>query len=119
MTLQEVKDKYPDIYNEIGKEAARRERERLKAIDEIAMNLPKKMVDEAKYDNCISAEKLAFDALKANESVAVKNFNDIIYDNLESGVKEVDSQDSLSEAVNGKEERIKRLADFINKGGVK
>ncbi len=117
MTLQEVRDKYPDIYNEIGKEAAEKERERLKAIDEIAVNLPRKMVDKAKYDDCIPAEKLAFNALKADKSIASKTFADIISDNSESNVKDVNSQESLS--CGGKEKRIKRLADFMNKGGRK
>jgi len=119
MTLREVKDKYPDIYNEIGKEAARRERERLKAIDEIAVSLPKKMVDNAKYEDCISAAELAFNALKANKSAAAETFEDIVSDNSESKVKDVYSRDSLFGAGSGKEERIKRLAGFMNKGGIK
>ncbi len=117
MTLMEVKDKYPDIYKENGKEAALMERERIKAIDEIAVSLPKEMADKAKYEDCISAAELAFNALRENKGIAASTFRDIVSDNSKSGVEDIEANDSLSEGGNGKEERIKRLADFMNKGG--
>lgn len=75
------------------------------------------MADKAKYEDCISAAELAFNALRENKGIAASTFRDIVSDNSKSGVEDIEANDSLSEGGNGKEERIKRLADFMNKGG--
>ncbi len=119
MTLREVKDKYPDIYNEIGKEAVKKERERLKAIDEISINIPKDLVMSAKYEDCISAQELAFSALKDNKIISSNIFSDVIADNQKSNVKDVDPMNSLSDEDNDKRTKINGLVNFLNKGGTK
>ena len=116
MTEEEIKEKYPDIYNNIGEKAASKERERLQGIDEIAGNLPKEMVDSAKYTNCISAEMLAFKALKENQNLALNTLENIISDNSESNVKDVASEDCFSGEDNDKKEKINRLVSFMNGG---
>lgn len=118
MTVNDIKEKHSDIYDEIAREAVERERERLKAIDEIAANLPKETVEKAKYTDCISAAELAFNALKANEKLGENIFSDIISDNSESGVKNINAEDNfMGEEEKKKTDRIERLVNFINKAG--
>jgi len=119
MTLGEIKNKYPDIYNEIGKEAVEKERERLKAIDEISANISEDLVMEAKYTDCISAQELALTALKGNKILSANSFSDVILDNQESNVKKVDSQNSLSAETSDRKTKISGLVNFLNKGSVK
>lgn len=119
MTAEEIKEKYPDIYNSIGEEAMQKERERIKAIDEIADNLPEEMVCKAKYTDRITAESLAFKALKENKNLALNTLADIIEDNKKSGVKDVAAEDCFDEGDLDKKKRINSLVSFMNKGGTK
>jgi ATP-dependent Clp protease protease subunit len=68
--LEDLKKAYPDLCNQLvaeAEEAGRSaERERLKAIDEIASTVPQNLVQKAKYETPMSAQDLAFEALKMN-----------------------------------------------------
>ena len=115
MTEKEIKDSYPNIYDKIEEEAIRKERERIKAIDEISDNLPKDLIMEAKYTSCISASELAFKALKENKILCGYDFSDVIADNAESNVKDVNLLDNNK----GEKEKIANLVNSLNKGGIK
>ncbi len=115
MTIEEIKEKYPDVYDEIGKEAVLLERERLKAIDEIAESLPKDMVEKAKYVDVVSAQQLAYKAIVLNKQLAKEAVSDRALDNLEANVKDV-----LSQSENIGDEKsisLQRVVNFMNKDG--
>ena len=66
------------------------ERERIKAIDEIAPNIrDKKMVEDAKYGNPCTAEQLAFRAMKAQQAQGEQYLTDTATDTAASGVAKV------------------------------
>ena len=66
------------------------ERERIKAIDEIAPSIrDKKMVEDAKYGNPCTAEQLAFRAMKAQQAQGEQYLADIQTDTAASGVAKV------------------------------
>lgn len=78
-TIQEIKDKAPELYAEIynlgKKEGEAAERGRLEAIDKIADQLDGDIVDKAKYSEPMDAKDLALSALaggglKKQEAVA-------------------------------------------------
>ena len=77
MTLEELKNKFPELYDQIfneGKEAgANKENERMKAIDDMKiLNYPD-LVENAKYTEKIEASELAMKVLKKqNEEKADK-----------------------------------------------
>lgn len=77
MTLEELKNKFPELYDQVfneGKEAGEnRENERMKAIDEMKiLNYPE-LVENAKYIEKIEASELAMKVLKKqNEEKAEK-----------------------------------------------
>lgn len=68
--VDDLKKAYPELIKEIENSAAENartgERERLKAIDEIGNNLDPTLVNKAKYEEPMNAEKLAFEAIKAD-----------------------------------------------------
>jgi len=71
MTLEELKEKYPDLYNSIfneGKEEGiKAERERIKSIDDLLMPGHEEIINNAKYETGITAEKLAVELIKAEK----------------------------------------------------
>ncbi|MEB3103076.1 head maturation protease, ClpP-related [Ferviditalea candida] len=68
--VEELKMQFPDLCNQliesVKAEGAEGERNRLRAIDEIASTVPQNLVSKAKYETPMTAEALAFEALKAN-----------------------------------------------------
>jgi ATP-dependent Clp protease, protease subunit len=84
MNIEEFKAQHPELYNQVhdlgakeGEEkGAKNERERIKSIDEIANTVDANLVAKAKYETPITAEALAFQALKADAAKGVKHIND-------------------------------------------
>jgi ATP-dependent Clp protease protease subunit len=71
--LEDLRKHYPDLCNQLESEARQSENARLKAIDEIAPTLPQDLVVKAKYETPMSAQDLAFEALK-RDAAAGKTF---------------------------------------------
>lgn len=63
-----LKAAYPQLCAAIAAEAVSAERERLKAIDEIANGIPEELLTKAKYDEPMSAADLALAQMKANNA---------------------------------------------------
>lgn len=120
MNVSELEQKYPELIKEIRdsakEEAVMLERKRLKAIDEIAENLPKEMVEQAKYVDVVSAEQLAYKAVVANKQLAESAVCDRISDNLESNVKNV-VPEGQGTSKDENSVRLQRVVDFMNKDG--
>ena len=77
MTLEELKNKFPELYNQVfneGKEAGiNKENERMKAIDEMKISNYPELVESAKYTEKVEASELAMKVLKKqNEEKAEK-----------------------------------------------
>lgn len=87
MTTPEIKDvaglkrAYPDLCAQIADEAVDAERQRLKAIDEIAGGIPVDALEKAKYTEPITAADLALAQMKANNK-AGQNFMEGLVDDL-------------------------------------
>lgn len=76
-----------------NEDATVKERERLKAIDEIAANIDPELVNEAKYgSNPMTAEELAFKALKEGKIINSAIFEQAVQANKASGVDGVQAQ---------------------------
>lgn len=92
-TTELLTSTYPDlvqsIQNEARQEGIKEERERIKAIDEISNNLPKNLVDQAKYSNPVNAQDLAWNALKANVALGSQVANSMVNDIMNSGAEQV------------------------------
>lgn len=98
MTKDEFRAQNPDLVAEIeadarasgAVEAARTERERIAAIDEVAGLFSAELVREAKYgDHPCTAEQLAYRAAKAAAKNGQKFLADMKADNAESGAQKV------------------------------
>lgn len=102
MTRQEIKEKYPDIYNEIIQEAqaeqsgavsdaVEQERKRLREIDEIANAVgDENLIQEAKYgEKTMNASELALRALKKQSEERKGILENMGMDAEESGVEGV------------------------------
>ena len=77
MTLEELKNKFPELYDQVfneGKEAGiNKENERMKAIDEMKISNYPELVESAKYTEKIEASELAMKVIKKqNEEKAEK-----------------------------------------------
>lgn len=71
LTLDQLKNEHPDLYNQImneGREAGlQAERNRIKAIDELAMPGNEELINKAKFETGISAEQVAMEIIKAEK----------------------------------------------------
>lgn len=120
MDLTELRTQHPDLVAEIEAAAAKHERDRIAAIDEIAPGIPADMVADAKYANPVSAEALAFRAMKADAERAAAYMRDAKEDAEESGAEGVETdpeKDDDPEAAKRKEcaEAAAYAAGVVNK----
>lgn len=129
MDLKELKEKYPNLVEQIqedGKEqvqnqieqALQKERERLKAIEEIESIVgDKELVKAAKYgENKMTAQDLAFAAMKKQAKLGEDFFRSMVEDTKKSGVNQVIVTSSEEEHINSEEDEIKAAAEMIAAG---
>lgn len=116
--LEELKAKYPDIYQAAVKDGQEQERTRLKALD--AINAPgnSEFIAKAKYEAPITAAEAALQILelqnarRKNHAAAAKSDSD------ESGIDEVKPEDPEDNKTTESEQitqNAKSVADFMNK----
>ncbi|WP_025847618.1 head maturation protease, ClpP-related [Paenibacillus ehimensis] len=74
--MEDLKKHFPELCNQLELTAQQKERERIKAIDEISATVSEELVNKAKYDQPMSAQDLAFEALKADAGKGRKFIND-------------------------------------------
>lgn len=88
-TVDELRNACPELVKQIedtARDAGRtEERERLKAIDDIAKNVDTELVNKAKYTEPMNAEKLAFEAIKSSSAKGQQYLDDAAGDSNASG----------------------------------
>lgn len=106
MTLDELREKYPDLLQGVEAEAkasaaadaAKAERDRLAAIDEVASLFPDDLVRAAKYDKPCTAQELAYQAAIQSAKAGRKFLADLDADAKESGTQEVTAAPAAPDA---------------------
>ena len=125
--VEELKVAFPELVAQIENAAiaevqtqtAESERARIAAIDEIAPSIADKdLVRKAKFEEPMSAEKLALEAMKAQSKVNSEMLNAITEDGKNSGAEDVKA--STIEEPSEEEEAMKAYAFYsVLKGGNK
>jgi len=109
----ELKNKYPDIYNEVLEEGKNDERQRMKKIDDIALPGMDELVKNAKYDEPITAEQVAVKIINVQKEKGQEYLNqrkqEVPKDNKEVEQEEENKKEKEDE------EAANDIADFINK----
>lgn len=122
MTLEELKEKHSDIYDAIfnkGKEEGiKAERERIKSIDDLLMPGHEEMINEAKYETGITAEKLAVELIKAEKQKGTDFLQQRDQDTQDSNTNDVKgvAAPQKNEDIKAREENI---VDKMAEGGNK
>lgn len=123
-TVDELVANYPEFVQQIraaaATDATKAENERLRAIDDIAAQIPSEMVNEAKYGaNRITAEALAFNAFKKNVAMAGEAFSNLRHDVAESGTATVASSANSGMADDqsklDSKDKVKNLANLLQR----
>lgn len=121
MDLEKLKNEYPNLYNEIKNEGIKEERERIKAIEDIAVPGFEDMVQDAKFNNTISAELLAVNIVKANKNIGQNYIKNAKNDASQiDGIEGSSSPNDVSEAQQ-EEAIVEKMANSVNRlrGGKK
>lgn len=114
MNAQELKEKHPDVYNEVYKQGQQDERERIKNIEDVAFPGFEDLVNKAKFENNISAEKLAIEIIKANKEKGNAYLVQAKEDAKE--IDEIEGEAPETETKNQqKTEAVNKLANYLNK----
>lgn len=128
--VEELKQNFPDLCSQLtaavrdeGKaegvtEGAKNERERIKAIDEIGASIAPELANKAKYEEPMTAEQLAFQALKADAAMGSQYLAQVQQDSRVSGTNKVlgQPQNQLAgQDKKAKEAAAQSIADFANK----
>ncbi len=113
-TVEELRQQFPDLVAQLEaaarEEGAKAERDRIKAIDEISRTLAPDLVNKAKYEQPMTAEQLALEALKADAVRGRQYLEDLKKDYGESGAPGVKGQPHKVESNVAQE-----IAEYANK----
>ena len=88
----QLKQAYPALCDQIAADAVAAERARIKAIDEIAGNIPADMLEKAKYEEPVSAADLALACMKADNHAGKEFLNQMVEEMQNSGADEVGAE---------------------------
>ena len=112
-----LKAAYPQLCAAIAAEAVSAERERLKAIDEIANGIPEELLTKAKYDEPMSAADLALAQMKANNAAGKKFVDQMVDDLQNSGAAAVGSEPNTGYDQEGQKqaEKAQKVSNFAAK----
>ena len=103
MNLEDLKAKYPEIYNQVISEGMQQgitaERERIQAIDDIALSGMEELTNKAKYETGITAADFAMELIKAQKQKGINYLNAAKED-----AKELDAVPAAMIPQNSKEE---------------
>ena len=89
MTLEQLRADYPELVQEVTDAATNAERERLRAIDEIAGCFAPGLIEAAKYTDPCSAETMAFRAAQKQAKEGNAFLTAMAADNKEAKVNEI------------------------------
>lgn len=124
MTLEELKNKYPDLYNQIykegNKEGAKNERTRIKEIEDLAVSGDEDIINKAKFEEILSAAETAVKIIKAQKQRGENFLNNRKEDIENSNITKVNSgkDDLADKEVKDKEKEdalLDRATQVINK----
>lgn len=112
-----LKAAYPQLCAQIAADAVSAERERLKAIDEIAKGIPEDVLMKARYDEPISAADLALAQMKANNAAGQQFLNSMVQEMQNSGAAAVGTEPNTGydTAQQKQAESAQKVAGFANK----
>ena len=85
MNIQDLKNKYPDLYKEVHNLGSTEERERIKNIENIARPGDEKLVNSAKFEKPVNASELAMQMIAADKVVQNAALNHLESDAGELG----------------------------------
>lgn len=109
--LDDLKKHFPELCNQLVEESKKEERNRLKEIEEISATIDPDLVLKAKYETPISAQELAFEALKADVKKGKDYLEQRKQEFQDSGAANVKAD--VTETGNEKKVEVNALADKI------
>lgn len=119
MNLEQLKNEHPDLYQQIVNEAinqgVEQERNRFKAIDEIAMPGYEDIVNIAKYETGESAELVAMMMIKQDKALAGNHLANAQIDAADlTNVGGTGAPQNLETEAEQAKNQAKRMAEFVN-----
>lgn len=90
MDQNEIKNKYPEVYNAIKNEGVREERQRIKNIDDLGMPGYEEVLNKAKFETGITAEAAAMEIIKAQKQKGTEFLTNREEDVKNSKIKDVE-----------------------------
>lgn len=121
MDLKTLKAEHQDIYNQIVAEATSAERNRIKAIEDLAIPGNEEIINKAKFETGITAEAVAVEIIKAQKGKGTEYINQAKKDAENANLLEVNNIEApgnkKSEEVKDKE-AAEYMAKYMN-GGIR
>ncbi|MCZ8520135.1 MULTISPECIES: head maturation protease, ClpP-related [Paenibacillus] len=117
LTVESLKNQYPDIFNAVLKQGAEQERTRMQALDDLAGPGRQALLNKAKYETMASAADTAMEIVKAEGQKMTQMMKKMKNDADESGIQDVESEAPDKKSGDEAEETAQALAGIMNKRG--
>ncbi|WP_187445338.1 head maturation protease, ClpP-related [Bacillus infantis] len=117
LTIEALASKHPDLYAAVLAEATQKERDRIKALDELStVPSAKAIIEKAKYETGATAEAVAVDVLKAESNRIQTIGTNRLKDAQNSGIDNLLPDDvSLQTTGDQEEQEVSGLANKFKK----
>lgn len=91
MDINTLKNDHKDIYDQVVDEAVQNERNRIKEIEDLAIPGNEEIINKAKFETGVTAEKLAVEIIKNQKSKGNEFLKNMKQDAKDSKVDEVEA----------------------------
>ncbi|AKL95007.1 phage protein [Clostridium aceticum] len=122
MTVEEMKNKHPELYNQILNEGRNQgiqnERARMQNLDDLAMPGNEEIINKAKYESGITAEEAAMQIIKAEKakgSAFLENRKKDVEDSNVNGIDGAPAPQNHETKAQQEEKEAEELANAVNK----
>lgn len=97
VTVEAIKNNFKDIYDEILKEGAEKERKRIRDIEEVEVKGFEELTNKAKFEETISASEYAMNVLREQKKIGNKFLENIAKDKNDITVQPAINEDNEEE----------------------
>lgn len=123
LDLKELQSKFPDLYNEITAMGVTKERNRMKALDEVQIGGFEDIVNKARYETGATAEQVAMQIIAAQKKEGTEYLKNRTEDVNDSKANEVPSAAAPENEAKASEEKevtglLDRLANMVKAGEI-
>lgn len=116
LNLEDLKSKYPELYNQVLQEGVTAERTRMKALDDVQLPGHDDLVNKARYESGASAQEVAMQIIAVEKSRQSQHLQNTAADVQDANLTQVPAAATPDTKEQESKAAAEKIANLINEG---